>query len=130
MKWHSPCEKLVMKKIFLGVISLIVLIAVINVPRLQAEDWRGCGTTSLPIYVEEEGEPVFPILCFEAVGYEQMAAVRGKYASGIVLSVIESAEDRGRIILWDESKGISNPQTNCSYGNNRSYSVLTAIGYK
>jgi len=119
-----------MKKIFLGASLLIVLSVTICVPRLQAEDWRGCGTTSLPIYVEEEGKSGFPILCFEVLGYDEMNSVRGKYSSGVVLSLVESAEDRGRIILWDESKGNPNPEINCSYGNNHSYSVLTAIGYK
>lgn len=90
----------------------------------------GIGIISFSIYVEEGGKPRFPILCFEPVSPEQMEAVRGKFASGDVLSAIESDENRGYIILWDESKRIANPPTSASFGNNESYSALSAVSYK
>lgn len=119
-----------MKKLFFYAIFLMVFMTFVSIPRLQAEDGRGCGATSLPIYGENEGKTGFPILCFEALGPEQMKAVRGKFSSGAALPGMESVEDRGRIILWDESKAVSIPQINCSYDNNQSYSVLTAINYR
>lgn len=119
-----------MKKIIVITASLVVFMVLFCIPRLQAEDWREYVHISLPIYVHAEGKPDLPILCFEALSAEELEAARGKYESTTVLSVAESAQGRGIIILWDESNASYKPQIDYSSGNNQSFSSMTAKSYK
>lgn len=130
MKWYGPCSHEGMKKIFFILLSLLVLSTIVRVPGLQAEDWVGDRISFPLICGQEEGKPGFPILCLEGVSAKQLDDVRGKYADGVALSAIESADGENRIILWDEPKRTAVPQMSVSTGNNQTYSVLTAISYQ
>jgi len=119
-----------MKKQFLILTFLMVLIAVIRVPGLQAEDWAGDRTASPLIYSQAEGQLDFPILCLEGLSAKQLDDVRGRYTAGVALLPTNAPEGENRIILWDEPNTTSALPMSSATENNQSYSILTVVGYK
>jgi hypothetical protein len=119
-----------MKKLFSILILLLVFIAVIRVPGLQAEDWGGQSISSSPGYSLQEGIPDFPILCLEGLSAKQLDDVRGGYTTGVALLPTNAPEGENRIILWDEPNRTAAPPMSPANLNNQSSSTLTVVGYK
>jgi len=130
IRWYGLCSKEDMKKRFFILILLMVLVAVIRVPGLQAEDWAGNMTANPLIDSQAEGWPDFPILCLEGLGAKQLDDVRGGYTTGVALLPANAPEGETRIILWDEPNRTAAPPVSPSSGSNQSYSTLTVVGYK
>ena len=130
MKWYGLCSNEGMKKQFSILIFLLVLIAVIRVPGLQAEDWAVQSNSSSPGYSLQEGIPDFPILCLEGLGAKQLDDVRGGNTNGVALIPTNAPEGENRIILWDEpNRTAASPMSSANL-NNPSYSTLTVVGYR